>query len=249
MKKLLGSVVVLAAMALPALAQMQQMRPDDQQKFNNDYSRWLQDKQTNNRDDMVSMEHHMQDLMNKYSIPADTPYDQIASQNNMAPPPPEYNNGGYNNGYNNGPAYNNGGYDNRSYANQMSPDDQNKFNKEYSKWQEANAKNDRDDIDKHARNMEELMQRNNIPQNTPFDAIATNIGYMPRENVREYQGRFSPDDQKKFDKAYEKFQRDRAKHDRDDYAKDQEKMNEIMAKYNIPRNVPYDVLVSGNRGY
>ena len=246
MKKLLGSVIMLAAMALPALAQMQQMKPDDQQKFDNDYSRWLQDKQTNNRDDMVSTEHHMQDLMNKYSIPADTPYDQIASQNNMAPPPPP----GYNNGpYNNNPAYNNGGYDNRSYANQMSPDDQNKFNKEYSKWQEANAKNDRGDIDKHARNMEELMERNNIPQNTPFNAIATTSGYAPRVDVREYQGRFSPDDQKKYDKAYEKFQRDRAKHDRDDYAKDEMKLNEIMAKYNIPRDVPYDALASGNRGY
>ena len=246
MKKLLGSVIMLAAMALPALAQMQQMKPDDQQKFDNDYSRWLQDKQTNNRDDMVSTEHHMQDLMNKYSIPADTPYDQIASQNNMAPPPPP----GYNNGpYNNNPAYNNGGYDNRSYANQMSPDDQNKFNKEYSKWQEANAKNDRGDIDKHARNMEELMERNNIPQNTPFNAIATTSGYAPRVDVREYQGRFSPDDQKKYDKAYEKFARDRAKHDRDDYAKDEMKLNEIMAKYNIPRDVPYDALASGNRGY
>jgi hypothetical protein len=241
MKKLLGSLIVLAAMALPALAQaQQQMSPDDQQKFDNYYSRWVQDKQNSDRDDMVSSEHHMQDLMNKYSIPADTPYDQIASQNNMAPPPPGYDN----RGYNTNPAYNNPGYNN-----QLPPDDQNKFNKEYTKWQQANARNDRDDIDKHARNMEELMQRNNIPQNTPFNAIATTSGYAPRVDVREYQGRFSPDDQKKYDKAYEKFQRDRAKHDRDDYAKDEMKLNEIMAKYNIPRDVPYDVLVSGNRGY
>jgi hypothetical protein len=236
MKKLLGSLIVLAALALPALAQVQRMSPDDQQKFDNYYSRWVQDKQTSDRDDMVSMEHHMQDLMNKYSIPADTAYEQLASQNSVAPPP--YVRGD-----------DNRGYDNRGYANQMSGDDQNKFNKEYAKWQQANAKNDRDDIDKHARNMEEIMQRNNIPQNTPFDAIATGSGYAPRESVRQYQGRFSPDDQKKFDKAYEKFQRDRAKHDRDDYAKDEQKLNEIMAKYNIPRDVPYDVLVSGNRGY
>jgi hypothetical protein len=227
-------LIVLAALALPALAQAPQMSPDDQQKFDNYYSRWVQDKQNGDRDDMVSSEHHMQDLMNKYAIPADTPYEQIVSQNN-----PGY----YNRGYDNRP------YDNRGYANQLQGDDQNKFNKEYTKWQQANAKNDRDDIDKHARNMEQLMQRNNIPQNTPFDAIATTSGYAPRENVREYQGRFSPDDQKKFDKAYEKFQRDRAKHDRDDYAKDEEKLNEIMAKYNIPRDVPYNVLVSGNRGY
>jgi len=26
-------------------------------------------------------------------------------------------------------------------------------------------------------------------------------------------------------------------------------MQEVMAKYNVPRDVPYDVLVSGNRGY
>jgi hypothetical protein len=240
MNKFFGSLIVLAAMALPALAQGPQMSPDDQQKFDNYYSRWSTDRQNGDRDDMVSSEHHMQDLMNKYSIPADTPYDRVASQNEVGPPPPAYNNN---------PNYDNRGYDNRSYANQLPGDDQNKFNKEYAKWQQANAKNDRDDIDKHARNMEQIMQRDNIPQNTPFNAIATTNGYAPRENVREYQGRFSPDDQKKFDKAYEKFQRDRAKHDRDDYAKDEEKLNEIMAKYNIPRDVPYDALVSGNRGY
>ena len=238
MNKIFASLIVLAAMALPALAQAQRMSPDDQAKYDNYYSRWVQDRQNGDRDDLVSSEHHMQDLMNKYSIPADTPYDQVASQNEVAPPPYD------NRGYNNAPAY-----DNRGYTNQLPGDDQNKFNKEYTKWQEANARNDRDDIDKHARNMEQIMQRDGIPQNTPFNAIATTSGYAPRENIREYQGRFSPDDQKKFDKAYEKFQRDRAKHDRDDYAKDEQKLNEIMAKYNIPRDVPYDALVSGNRGY
>jgi hypothetical protein len=42
---------------------------------------------------------------------------------------------------------------------------------------------------------------------------------------------------------------DRARRDRDDIAKDEGKMQEIMAKYDIPRDVPYDVLASGNRGY
>jgi hypothetical protein len=79
--------------------------------------------------------------------------------------------------------------------------------------------------------------------------IATSNGYSHHYDVREFQGRLSPDDQKKFDKAYEKFQKDRAKHDRDDIAKDETRMNEIMARYNIPRDVPYDVLASANRGY
>jgi len=239
MKKLLGSLIVLAEMALPALAQAPPMSPDDQAKFDNYYSRWIQDRQNGDRDDLVSSEHHMQDLMNKYAIPANTPYDQVASQNASG-----YDNRAYDNR-----DYNNRAYDNSGYANQLPGDDQNKFNKEYTKWQEANAKNDRDDIDKHARNMEQIMQRDGIPPNAPFASIATTNGYGQHYDVRQYQGRFTPDDQKKFDKAYEKWRSDRAKHDRDDYAKDEGKLQEIMAKYSIPRDVPYDVLVSGNRGY
>jgi len=179
--------------------------------------------------------------MSKYAIPYDTPYDQVAGQTNGAAP---YNDRGYNDRDRDR---------DRGYAGQwqgrLTPDDQNKFNKEYTKWQESNAKNDRDDIDKHARNMEEIMQRNGIPQDTPFDRIATVAGYAPHYDIRQYQGRLSPDDQKRFDKAYEKWQRDRARHDRDDIAKDEGKMEEIMAKYNIPSGVPYDALASGNRGY
>jgi hypothetical protein len=239
MKRLLGILALLLLFGLPGLAQVQRMTTDDEAQFNGYYSRWLQDKQTDNRDDMISMEHHMQDIMSKYSIPSDTPYDQVATQNNAAP----YNNRGY-------------GDRDRDYRDsagrwqgQLPPDDQNKFNKEYTKWQEANARNDRDDIDKHARNLEQIMQRNSIPSDTPFDSIATVNGFNHHVDIRQYQGRLSADDQKKYDKAYEHWQTDRAKHDRDDIAKDEGKMQEIMAKYNIPRDVPYDALASGNRGY
>src|SRR6266478_4763981 len=65
----------------------------------------------------------------------------------------------------------------RGYAGQwqgrMSTGDQKEFNHEYHEWQEANAKNDRHDINKHARKMEEIMRRYNISPDTPFDAIAT----------------------------------------------------------------------------
>src|SRR6266699_2256477 len=63
MKKLLGILALLIAFGLPSLAQMQRMAPDDQDKFNSYYSRWLQDKQTNDRDDMIHMEQRMQDVM------------------------------------------------------------------------------------------------------------------------------------------------------------------------------------------
>jgi hypothetical protein len=155
------------------------------------------------------------------------------------------------------PALSQSGYPNpdrdRNYAGQwqgrLSPDDQKEFNKEYGKWREANARNDRDDIDKHARKMEEIMQRYNIAADTPFDAIATANGYSDHYDVRQFQGRFSPDDQKKFDKAYEHWLDARRQRDRDDIAKNEGKMQEIMARYNIPRDVPYDALASGARGY
>lgn len=141
----------------------------------------------------------------------------------------------------------------QTYAGQpqarLSPDDQKEFNKEYDKWQKANAKNDRDDIDKHARKMEDIMARYHIPPSTPFNAIATADTDSNHYDVRQYQGRFSSDDQKKFDKTYEHWLDSRRKHDRDDIAKDEGKMQELMARYNIPRDVPYDALASSGRGY
>jgi hypothetical protein len=131
----------------------------------------------------------------------------------------------------------------------MSADDQKEFNHQYREWQEANAKSDTHDINKHARKMSEIMARYNIPRDTSFEAIATSNGYSPRYDVRQFQGKFSPEDQKKFDKAYEEWLEDRRKNDRDDFAKDEGKMQEIMARYNIPRDVPYDMLASGARGY
>jgi hypothetical protein len=43
--------------------------------------------------------------------------------------------------------------------------------------------------------------------------------------------------------------KDRRKGDRDDIAKDEGKMQEIMARYNIPRDVPYEALASGGGAY
>ena len=124
----------------------------------------------------------------------------------------------------------------RAYTGQwqgrISADDQKEFNHEYHEWQEANNKNDRHDINKHARKMEEIMARYNIPPDTPFDAIATSNGYSQHYDVRQFQGRFSAEDQKKFDKAYEHWVEDRRK--RDDFAKDEGKMQEIMAALQHP---------------
>ena len=64
MNRLLGILALVAAMALPTIAQVQRMTSDDEAKFDGYYQRWQQDRQNNDRDDMVDMEHHMQDIMN-----------------------------------------------------------------------------------------------------------------------------------------------------------------------------------------
>lgn len=238
MKNVLGILALLLSLAVCGLAQGQRMSPDDQDRFNGYYGRWVQDKQTDNRDDMLGMEHRMQDLMSKYGIASNTPYDELASPDGYRTN--DRAQGGYRN-------------DDRGYAGswqgQMSADDQHKFNEEYRKWQESTAKNDRDDIGKHAGKMEEIMARYNIPPGTPFDAIATTNGYSRRYDYRQFQGRLSPEDQEKFNKEYEHWINDRRKNDRDDIAKHEGKMQEIMSRYNIPRDVPYDLIASSGHGY
>jgi hypothetical protein len=238
MNRLLGIFALALLFCLPAFSQAQRMAPDDQGRFDDYYSRWMQDRQSNDRDDMISMEHHMQDLMNKYAIPPDTPYGEVAAQNAT----PRYDRDHDDRDR---------GYAGSGYGRvQMSSDDQRKFNDEYRKWQESTAKNDRDDIDKHARKMEEIMARYNIPPRTAFDEIATTNGYdQPRNNYRDFQGRLSPDDQQKFDKTYDHWRHERSENDRNGMAKEEGKMQEIMARYNIPRDVPYDAIASGGRAY
>lgn len=232
MKRLIETFVLLVAFGIPMVAQIQRMSPDDQNRFNSSYSRWLQDKQTNDRGDMIKMERQMQDLMAKYGVQSNTPYDDVASQLGYAAPDRNYDRGYAG-----------------SWQGRMSSDDQRDFNKAYQKWQESMAKNHRDDVEKHARKMEEIMARYNIPGNTPFDAIATVNGYSGHYDYREFRGRLSPDDQRKFDKEYEHWLNDRRKGERDDVAKHEGKMQEIMSRYNIPRDVPYDDIASGGRGY
>ena len=55
------------------------LAPEWQAKFDSYYQRWLQYRATNNRDEVVSMERRMRDIMVNYRIPPNTPFQQIAS--------------------------------------------------------------------------------------------------------------------------------------------------------------------------
>ena len=144
----------------------------------------------------------------------------------------------------------------------LSPPDQQEFDKYYSKWVDAMRKNDRDDIEGNARHMQEIMARNNVPANVPFDQIASNpaSGYAPYPNAYPSgtypngaypypvygQQRLSPDDQRNFDKDYAKWVDAQRKNDQDDVVSNARKMQQIMAQYNIPPNVPFAAVATNS---
>jgi hypothetical protein len=183
MKKLLGISAVVIGLMLPALAQVQRptvqvrnvsqqdqddsrrygdrdsgrgqrLSSEDQSRFDGYYSKWVNDTRRNDRDDMRKDEERMQEIMGRYNIPSDVPYERIASR-------AEGNRDEYRD------------RDDRGYRGRLSESDQRKFDDAYAKWLKDRRKNDRDDIREDEKRMIDIMTRNNIPRDVPFDAVAS----------------------------------------------------------------------------
>jgi hypothetical protein len=58
----------------------------------------------------------------------------------------------------------------------LSSDEQREFDKYYTKWVNDTRKNDRDDIAKDVKHMQEIMGRNGIPSNVPYEQITSTGG-------------------------------------------------------------------------
>jgi len=128
----------------------------------------------------------------------------------------------------------------------LSADDQGDFDRYYGKWMEAKAKNDRDDISENARKMQEIMTRNNIPADVTFDQVASASAYPnPAYSTSVPAQRLSADDQKEFDKYYAKWMEATRKNHQEDISENARKMQDIMARYNIPTSVPFAQVASG----
>ena len=52
---------------------------DDQGNFDKDYAKWIEATRKNDQDDISDNARKMQDIMARYNIPANVPFDQIAS--------------------------------------------------------------------------------------------------------------------------------------------------------------------------
>ncbi len=248
------ALLSLACLSTPAQAQYpngygqtqnwhQALSPSDQQEFDKQYNKWVSASRKNDRDDINEAAHHMQDIMMRNNIPTGVSFDQLASNPVSAYPANGYPANGYPAQAGAYPYPANGGQ-------RLSADDQRKFDDEYSKWVEDQRKNDQDDVRRHAGKMQEIMSRNGIPSNVPFQAIASN-GYAAPVAAAPAYGygqpvaqRLSSKDQEEFDKAYRHWMDARHKRDMDDVDKNARKMQEIMARYNIPANVSFDQIAT-----
>ena len=242
----------------PSRYQGQQLPPEDQKDFDKAYTKWVNDTRKNDRDDIDKDARKMQEIMSRNNIPADVPFDQVASTGSGYGARGGYGNSAYPqnapNQYPNGPG-----------QSRLSPEDQRDFDRYYSQWLDDSRRSDRGDANRDMQHMRDIMGRNNIPSDVPVDQLATPAanqnsaypsngnGYNNNYPAGAYSGngqtRLSSDDQKEFDKAYGKWVNDSRRNDRDDIEKDTRKMQEIMARYNIPANVPYDQIASPDAAY
>jgi hypothetical protein len=219
-------VALTAALGLPALSQSSRLSPDDQHDFDKAYNKWVNDTRKNDRDDIAKDIRKMQEIMARNNIAANVPYDQLASTGN--------------------------GYQ-RGYQAQLTAQDQQEFDKYYTKWVNDTRKNDRDDIDRDIRKMQDIMAHNHIPPDVPFNQIAS-TGYTSHgagydngyNNAAAYpqntpsQIRLSAEDQRDFDRYYSQWIDDTRHMDRDNADRDVRHMQDIMARNNIPPDVAYN---------
>ncbi|HJW99564.1 MAG TPA: hypothetical protein VJ453_05370 [Terriglobales bacterium] len=201
---------------------------DDQSQFDRYYAKWVEATQKNDREDISENARKMQDIMTHYNIPVSVSFDQIASNGSTASYPP--------------PAY---------ATQRLSADDQREFDKYYAKWIEATRKNSQEDIAENERKMRDIMARYSISSDVPFAQVSSlgTAGAYPNGSPYVQPQRLSAHDQHEFDEAYQKWLKARHKKDRDDVDKNERKMHDIMARYSIPANVPYDRIASPGASY
>ncbi len=220
MRRISTLSVLLFSLLLAALAQGHwhgRLSPDDQRRFDSYYERWLEYRHANNREEIISMEKRMQDVMAHYDIPASVPYEQVASP------------------------------DLRGYGRwrgRLNADDQRRFDSYYQRWLEYKRTNNREEIISMEKRMRDVMAQYNIPADVPYGAIASSseddyYGYPNR-----WRGRLSDEDQRRFDSYYQRWREYRRDNDQDEVASMEGRMRDVMGSYNIPDDVPFSAVAS-----
>ena len=213
--------IFFVAISLPVLGQSR-LSSDDQSRFDSYYSRWMEDQQRNDRDETASMERRMRDIYYRNNIPMNTPFWRVASNARQQRGRQRWN---------------------------LSGSDQQHFDSYYTRWQDYRQRNDREQTRSMESRMKDLYRRYNIPGNAPYFWVASNARDedWDRWEQNRWRGQLSPDDQRRFDSYFGRWMQYRQTNNRDETASMEKRMFDIYATYNIPRQVPWDVVASGGR--
>jgi hypothetical protein len=224
MRKLFGIAIVLITVALPAFAQYRQwqqwnLSSDDQRRFDSYFSRWQDSRQRNDHDEMISMEKRMLDIYRHYNVPAQTPFWRVSSNARSGQ---------------------------NSWRGKLASDDQGRFDSYFSRWQDYRQRNDVDQIRSMEKRMQDIYSRYRIPPRTPYFLVASSAGDREWDawEADRWRGRLSPDDQRRFDSYYSRWQDYRRTNNRSEMSSMERRMQEVMSHYDIPAAIPYEQIAS-----
>jgi len=136
------------------------------------------------------------------------------------------------------------GYGQGQWRGRLSSREQQQFDSYYSHWLEYRRTNNRNEIASMEKRMRDVMSRNNIPSNVPYDQIASNGDRGHSGNYGQERGRLSPQDQQQFDSYYSRWLEYRHTNNRNEIVSMEERMRDVMSRNNIPSNVPFDEIAS-----
>jgi hypothetical protein len=216
------SVLVFTAIAFTQIAGYQgRLSRDDQERFDGYYQHWLQSKRVNDREDVIRMERRMQEIMERYNIPASVPYDAIASSE----------------------SWDKGSY--RQYRGRFSLDDQARYDSYYERWLDYKRANNREETLSMEKGMQEVMRQYQIPITVPYDAL-TNFtwGTYAGGFVSPWREHLEVKEQGRFDGYYRQWLQALHAHDGKQVRTMEIRMRDLMRLHNIPDDVPFDQVAS-----
>jgi hypothetical protein len=120
-------------------------------------------------------------------------------------------------------------------AQQLSPQDQQRFDSYYSRWQQYRQTSNVGQMQSMQQRMLDIYAHYGIPPQTPFWRVASNA----RNEHDRWQRRLPPNDQARFDSYFSRWQQYRATNNRDQIGSMEKRMQEIYAANRIPPNTPY----------
>jgi hypothetical protein len=126
---------------------------------------------------------------------------------------------------------------------QLSPEDQQRFDSYYSRWQEYQQRSDRDQIVSMEKRMQDVYAHYGIPSDTPYWRVASG----PHDEHEQWRHRLNPHDQERFDSYFGRWQQYQQANDRDQVLSMERRMQDVYSHYGIPANTPYDWVATNGR--